>query len=370
MRLRVALSLIALAAAAVPAQAKDLPIDLLNAPDGFKIAIYAEDVDGARSLAVSPKGTVFIGTRGADHFYAVEDKDGDHVAETVHTLGSGLNSPNGMVFHDGALYVAEISRILKYNDIENHLDALPEPEVVIDTLPTEEHHGWKYMAMGPDGKLYFNIGAPCNLCNKEEEDERFATISRVNTDGSDFEIVARGVRNSVGITWDPTTGQMWFTDNNRDLMGDDRPACELNHATEQGQHFGFPYCHQGDLPDPEFIADRDCSEFTPPALKLQAHVAPLGLKFYTGTMFPEEYRGAIFVAEHGSWNRSIPIGYRIAVVKPDADGNCTSADTFIDGWLRRLLAWGRPVDILFLEDGSMLVSDDKGGVLYRISYGE
>jgi glucose/arabinose dehydrogenase len=367
---RAALSCFAALALAAPVFAKPLPLDLLKLPEGFKLSVYAEGVNGARSMARTPDGTLFIGTRGADHFFAVQDKDGDNIAETVHKLGSGLNSPNGMVFHEGALYLAEISRIIKYDGIEAALPNLPEPTVVIDTLPTEEHHGWKYLALGPDNKLYFNIGAPCNMCNKEEEDERFATISRVNLDGTGFEVAAKGVRNSVGFTWHPETKELWFTDNNRDLMGDDIPPCELNRATADGQHFGFPYCHGTDIADPEFNAGRDCAEFRAPALNLGAHVAPLGLAFNTGAMFPEEYKGALFIAEHGSWNRSIPDGYRISVVKPDAEGNCSGWEPFAEGWLRRTLAWGRPVDVLFAPDGALLVSDDKGGVIYRVTYGE
>ena len=356
------LSLALLAACAAPA--KDIPLDLINLPDGFAVEVYAEGMSGARSMALTPNGTLFLGTREREFFYAAQDKDGDGTLETIHKIGEGLNAPNGLVFHDGALYLAEVNRITKWAGIENNLASPGEPEVLIDTLPTEAHHGWKYLALGPDNKLYFNIGAPCNICNKEEEDERFATISRVNLDGSGFEIVARGVRNSVGIAFHPETQEMWFTDNGRDLMGDDRPPCELNFATEQGQHFGYPYCHGGTIPDPEFAADRDCDEFRAPAVNMAAHVAPLGLKFYTGDMFPEEYRGAVFIAEHGSWNRSIPDGYRLTFVKPGE----SEWNTFADGWLRRTRSWGRPVDILFPPDGSMLVSDDKGGVVYRITY--
>jgi len=348
----------AMALTALTAAAKPIPLDLINLPDGFKVEIYAEDMPGARSMARTPDGTLFVSTRERDYFYAV--KPGEEPVR----IGEDLNSPNGLEYVDGALYVAEISRITKWVGLEDRLTDPPEPEVIIDTLPTEGHHGWKYLALGPDNKLYFNIGAPCNICNEEENDPRFATISRVALDGSDFEIYAKGVRNSVGITWHPETQHMWFTDNGRDMMGDNRPPCELNRATEQGQHFGYPYCHGSDIPDPEFAAGRDCSEFTLPEVEMAAHVAPLGLKFYTGDMFPEEYRGAIFIAEHGSWNRSIPDGYRVTVVKPGA----SEWEVFADGWLRRTRAWGRPVDILFLPDGSMLISDDKAGCVYRVTY--
>jgi len=350
------------------AAAEDLPLNLIKLPEGFSISVYTAAVPGARSLALSEKGTLFVSTRGEDHVYAVQDTDGDGTGETVHVIGSGLNSPNGIAFRDGALYVAEISRIIRYDGIEDKLAAPPEPVVLIDTLPTEGHHGWKYLAFGPDNRLYFNIGAPCNVCGPDTLGEQFATISSINADGTGLEVFAKGVRNSVGFTWHPTTKEIWFTDNGRDLLGDDRPPCELNHATGPGQHFGFPYCHGGDDPDPEFAGDKGCEGFEKPALKLAAHVAPLGLKFYTGTQFPAQYQGQIFIAEHGSWNRSIPQGYRITTVKLDESGNAAGFEVFAEGWLRRSKAWGRPVDVLVKPDGSMLVSDDMAGAVYRISY--
>lgn len=350
------------------APAAGLPLDELTLPEGFEIAVYADDVPSARSLARSPNGTIFVSTRALKVVYAVVDTDGDHVADKTYVVADELNSPNGVAFKDGALYVAEISRVLRFDDIENNLESPPEPVVLIDTLPTEEHHGWKYLAFGPDGKLYFNVGAPCNICNMEEQDERFATIMRMNADGSEPEVYARGVRNSVGFTWHPATDHLWFTDNGRDLMGDDVPPDELNRATEQDQHFGYPYCHGGEIPDPEFAADRTCDEFVPPVQKMDAHVAALGLKFYTGEMFPEAYRNQIIIAEHGSWNRSIPIGYRLMLVKLDDEGNSLGKEPFIEGWLQRSRAWGRPVDVLVQPDGSLLVSDDKAGVVYRVTY--
>lgn len=348
--------------------AEELPLDLIKLPEGFSIAAYTTSVPGARSLARSDKGTIFVSTMGNGVVYAVQDTDGDGKGETVHTIGNGLNTPNGIVFHNGSLYVAEISRIIRYDDIDNKLTAPPEPVVVIDTLPTEPHHGWKYLALGPDGKLYFNIGSHCNICGPEVLGDQFATISSVNTDGTGLEVFAKGVRNSVGITWHPTTKEMWFTDNGRDLLGDDRPPCELNRAAAPGLHFGYPFCHGGDDPDPEFAGDKGCEGFEKPAVKLGAHVAPLGLKFYTGTQFPAEYQGRIFIAEHGSWNRSIPQGYRITTVKVDENGQASEWETFAEGWLRRSKAWGRPVDVLVQPDGSLLVSDDKAGAVYRISY--
>lgn len=367
-----AASLSAAALVSPTSHAADLPLELIQLPEGFKIELFAEGLTNARSLARGAEGTIFVSTRAHGNVYAVQDTDGDHKADQTWTLAKGMNSPNGIAFRDGSLYVAEIDRILRWDNIEAKLDDPGEPTVVLEDLPAESHHGWKYLAFGPDAKLYFNVGAPCNICNKEEEEPRFATIMRVNPDGSDPEIYAHGVRNSVGITWHPDTNQMWFTDNGRDLLGDDRPNCELNTATEMGQHFGFPYCHHGELPDPEFAADRSCDEFVAPAQKLDPHVAPLGLKFYTGDQFPDEYDDQIFIAEHGSWNRSKgrEIGYRITLVRLDDAGKATSYEDFATGWLHRTKAWGRPVDVLVQPDGSMLVSDDTAHVVYRISYGE
>jgi glucose/arabinose dehydrogenase len=269
---------------------------------------------------------------------------------------------------DGALYVAEVNRILRFDDIEKHLatpaSAAPRPVVVTDRFPRESHHGWKFIRFGPDGWLYVPVGAPCNIC--EPDPARYALISRIRPDGSGYEIFARGIRNSVGFDWDPRTRELWFTDNGRDYLGDDLPSDELNHAPRAGMHFGYPYCHQGDTADPEF-GKRGCSEFAPPAVKLGPHVAALGMRFYTGESFPAEYRNNIFVAEHGSWNRSRKIGYRIARVVVEG-GRAVRHEVFAEGWLRGESAWGRPVDLEVLPDGSLLVSDDSAGVIYRIAY--
>lgn len=346
---------------------KSLHLDRIQLPDGFKIEVFAEGVKNARSMALSPNGTLFVGTRKKGNVYAIRDTDGDYKADEIHTLAKGLNMPNGVAFKDGSLYVAEVSKILRYDDIENRLSDPPKPKVVYDKYPTESHHGWKYIAFGPDGKLYIPVGAPCNIC--ESEDEVFNTITRINPDGSSFEIVQKGIRNTVGFTWHPDTDELWFTDNGRDWMDDESPSCELNYAPKDGMHFGYPYCHQGDLPDPEFGEKHDCNEFTPPAKKLGPHVAPLGLEFYTGDQFPEQYKKQIFIAEHGSWNRSKKIGYRIMVV--NLEGNrAVSYKPFATGWLDDSddSIWGRPVDIELLPDGSMLVSDDHANTIYRISY--
>jgi len=273
--------------------------------------------------------------------------------------------PNGVALRDGDLYVAEVSRILRFNDIEQNLDKPGEPEVIFDDYPTETHHGWKYIAFGPDGKLYVPVGAPCNIC--KSENDVFASITRMDPDGSNMEVVQHGIRNTVGFTWHPETGELWFTDNGRDWMGDNKPDCELNHAPREGLHFGYPYCHQGDIPDPEFGEQRSCEEFVPPVQKLGPHVAPLGLEFYTGEQFPERFQGQVFIAQHGSWNRSEKIGYRVMRVKLE-NGRSAAYEPFAEGWLKNGKVSGRPVDIELLPDGSMLVSDDYANAIYRIYY--
>lgn len=345
----------------------DSALATLKLPAGFKIEVYAEGIKNARSMDLSPGGTLFVGTRGEGNVYALRDEDGDFKAEKLFTLDTGLNMPNGVAFRNGDLYVAEVNRILKYKDIENNLANPPEPEVVYDKYPTEKHHGWKFIDFGPDGKLYVPVGAPCNIC--ESEDEVFASITRLDVDTKQMEVVQHGIRNSVGFTWHPDNKELWFTDNGRDMMGDDIPGCELNHAPRDGMHFGYPYCHQGDVPDDRFGGKRKCEEFTPPAQVLMAHVAPLGIEFYTGSMFPEKYQKQILFAEHGSWNRKKKSGYRVMMVTLE-NGKATSYQPFIDGWLDDTTdeAWGRPVDLEHLPDGSLLVSDDFADAIYRVSY--
>ena len=345
-----------------------LPLEKIKLPEGFKIGVFAEGVKNARSLCLSPGGTLFVGTRDAGNVYALRDTDGDHMADKTYTLATGLNMPNGVAFRNGSLYVAEISRIIRFDDIENKLANPPAPVVVYDKYPTDEHHGWKYIAFGPDGKLYVPVGAPCNIC--DPENPVYASITRLDVDHpAEPEIVQHGIRNSVGFTWHPVTKELWFTDNGRDWLGDDLPSCELNRAIKDGMHFGYPYCHQGDVKDPKFGDKRPCSDFTPPAQKLGPHVAPLGLEFYTANMFPEEYRNQLFIAEHGSWNRTKKSGYNLSRVKLDEKGNCIEYEPFATGWLQEdESVWGRPVDVEFLPDGSMLVSDDYADAIYRIYY--
>ena len=343
-------------------------LDNIQLPDGFSIDIYADNITNARSMAISPSGTIFVGNRRDDNVFAIRDEDGDNKAEKKWIITNKLkNMPNGVAFYKGDLYVAEVDKLWLFKNIENNLDNPGEPILIYDNYPKDKHHGWKFIAFGPDDKLYVPVGAPCNIC--ESKDEIYASITRMDPDGSNREVFAHGVRNTVGFTWHPQTGEMWFTDNGRDMLGDNIPPCELNRATKIGQNFGYPYCHGGDIGDPEFGAKFPCSDFVFPARNLGPHVAPLGLKFYTGNMFPDEFKGDLFIAEHGSWNRSKKIGYRITRVKIDKN-KAISYEPFIYGWLdeEEQEAWGRPVDVLILKDGSMLISDDKADVIYRVSY--
>ena len=346
-----------------------LPIEKLRLPEGFKVEVYADSIDGARSMAIGDDGTLFVGTRNENTIYAIQDRDKDYRADKVMVLDTSLNVPNGVAFRNGSLYVAEVNRLLRYDNIESQLDSLPEPTVIYDDYPTEFHHGWKYIAFGPDDKLYVPVGAPCNICDSTVSDKRFATITRMDADGGNREIYANGVRNSVGFTWHPETKEMYFTDNGRDMLGDDIPPCELNRVSEAGQHFGYPFCHGGMIKDPDFGNQRPCSDFVAPVQALGAHVAPLGVKFYTGDMFPEKYKQYAFIAEHGSWNRSKKVGYKIALVQL-VDGQAVAYETFLEGWLdeSEQERFGRPVDLLFLEDGSLLISDDFGDAIYRVTY--
>ncbi len=341
-------------------------LDKLRLPAGFSIEVFASDVPDARSLALGDKGTVFVSTRARGAVYALVDTDQDGKSDDVYTIAKSLNAPNGVAFKDGALYVAEVSRIIRFDAIEENLKNPPEPVVVNDTFPNDRHHGWKFIAFGPDGKLYVPVGAPCNICAPDPD--RYAVIMRMDADGKNLETFARGIRNSVGFDWHPQTQTLWFNDHGRDWMGDDMPSDELNRAPKAGLHFGYPYCHQGDTPDPEYGGQRKCEDFTPPALKQGGHVAPNGLRFYTGEMFPQEYRNRIFIAQHGSWNRSTKNGYRIVSVAV-ADGKVSEYEPFVEGWVENENAWGRPVDILVMPDGALLVTDDHAGVVYRITYG-
>jgi len=336
----------------------------ISLPPGFTIEIYA-DVPNARSMVLSENGILFVGTRKGDKVYAVVDSNNDKTADEVIEVESGLNMPNGVAIKDGNLYVAEVNRVLKYKNIENTFRMNPAPIIIRDDFPTETHHGWKFIRFGPDGKLYVPVGAPCNICL--ESDERYASITRMNPDGTDFEVYAHGVRNTVGFDFHPITNELWFTDNGRDRLGDNIPPDELNCAPTKDLHFGFPFWHGTDIPDPEFGSGHSASEFTLPKQELGPHVAALGMRFYTGDMFPVEYKHQIFIAEHGSWNRSEKIGYRISIVRLQ-DNTAISYEVFASGWLKGEDVSGRPVDIQQMPDGSLLVSDDYAGKIYRISY--
>jgi glucose/arabinose dehydrogenase len=351
------------------------PIERLRAPPGFRIELLTDAVPNARQMALGRngdgKGIVYVGSASAGNVYAVEY--GASGAGKVHVVASGLALPTGVAWRDGRLYVGALARILRFDAVDDHLAQPPQPVVVSDAFPSDTHHGRRFIAFGPDGKLYVPVGAPCNVCLP---DERHGVIQRLDVDGGGaIETVARGVRNSVGFDWNPHDRTLWFTDNGRDMLGDELPADELDHVTRSAEHFGFPFCHQGDSADPEFGRQRPCSEFTPPAAKLGAHVAALGMRFYGATQFPAAYRGNVFVAEHGSWNRSRKSGYLVARVPVDAQGRAGVAEPFVQGWLQvdasgRETVWGRPADVLPLPDGSLLISDDTAGAIYRVRYAQ
>ena len=352
-----------LVAAGSAVRADELPLHLLRVPPGFTVELLAR-VPDARQMALGDGRVLYVGSMSEGKVHALQ-LDEQYHAGPVQVIASGLNRPVGVAYRQGSLYVSAVSRILRFDHIGEHLAAPPTPVVVRDDLPTETHHGWKFIAFGPDGWLYVPVGAPCNVC--EPDADRYAVIRRMKPDGSQLETFARGIRNSVGFDWHPGTHELWFTDNGRDLMGDDVPTDELNHAPKAGMHFGFPYCHGGTVPDPQYGKKHACSEFVPPARALGAHVASLGMRFYNGSQFPSAYRGQVFIAEHGSWNRSRKVGYRIVVATLDGDRVASDAP-FATGWLQGESAWGRPVDVLVLPDGSLLVSDDLAGAIYRIRY--
>ncbi len=339
-----------------------LPVETLRVPPGFRVELLTEAMPSAREMALSPAGILYVGSRTGKVYALPLQVPG----ATVRVVASGLEQPVGVAWRDGSLYVSAVSRVVRLDRIDSRLDDPPVPVVVSDRFPTETHHGWKFIAFGPDGKLYVPVGAPCNVCHRDED--RYANLMRMNADGSSLEVVARGIRNTVGFDWHPVTHELWFTDNGADMMGDDVPDDELNRITAPGQHFGYPFCHAGDVPDPEFGAGHPCSRYVPPVGKLGAHVAALGMRFYTGSNFPQAYRHNLFIAEHGSWNRSSKVGYRVVRVVLDAAGKVVRQEPFVEGWLRGERAWGRPVDVLVAPDGSLLVSDDYAGAVYRVRY--
>ncbi len=360
------LASILLGCAPMLASAAPTPAQLaakLQVPPGFTVGLYADGVASARAMAWGDHGTLFVGSFDAGKVYALRDDDHDGRADSVRVIASGLRMPVGVAFRDGALYVSAVDRILRFDGIEAKRDAPPQPVVVVDDLPKQTQHGWRYLAFGPDGKLYVPIGAPCNACDKPG----YAKLMRMDADGSAREDVALGIRNTVGFAWSPLTKHLWFTDNGRDLLGDEVPDDELNVVTKPKQHFGFPYCHGGDVPDPELGRGKPCKDYTPPAAKLGAHVASLGIAFYTGKAFPDAYRNNAFIAEHGSWNRSSKSGYRVVRVEIDGD-KVLRVTPFLTGFLDGQTALGRPVAVAVAPDGALLVSDDLQGAIYRIAW--
>lgn len=357
---------------AAPQRSSRLPLNEIRLPPGFRIDVYTEETPNARQMALSPKGILYVGSRSEGKVYAVTDSNRDGRGDRVFTIAGGLRMPSGVAFRDGALYVADVSRVLRWDGIDERLEKPPAPKVVSEAFPSDRHHGWKFIAFGPDGLLYVPVGAPCNIC--ESDKPIYASIARirVNPDGTATtpEIFARGIRNTVGFDWHPETRELWFTENGRDWMGENRPPDELGRAPRPGLHFGFPYCHGKGIPDPEFGKKGNCDQYVAPEIELGPHVAAIGMRFYTGTMFPAEYRNQILIAEHGSWNRSEPLGYRVMLVRL-RNGRAASYEPFAQGWLRRDgKAWGRPADVLVMPDGALLVSDDEAGAVYRITYAE
>jgi glucose/arabinose dehydrogenase len=348
----------------LPAAADKLPTAKLKLPPGFNVEVYASGIANTRSLRIGDKGTVFVGTRLGNKVTAIVKKDGK---TEIKTIAEGLYRPNGLAYHKGTLYIAELSQISKIDNVEANLDKPPKPTVIYTDLPKDEAHGWKFIAIGPDEKLYVPVGQPGN---NVLHDKDHGQIRRMNLDGSNPEVVAVGVRNTVGFDWNPLNKQLYFSDNGRDWLSEDVPEDELNRVAKTGEDFGAPYCYQGNIPDPEFGWGHSCSEFTAPVGLMGPHAAALGMRFYTGSMFPKPYRNAIIVARHGSWNKTKKFGGDVVLVKLDKDGKVKSIEPLITGFLENNSYIGRPVDVLQLKDGSMLVSDDWNGAVYRITYGK
>ena len=348
----------------LPTAADKLPAAKLKVPAGFNIEVYASGMANARSLALGDKGTVFVGSRLVGKVYAITSKDGKR---EVKVLASDLYRPNGVAFRNGTLYIAELSKVSKIEHVEDVLDNPPKPTVIYDNLPKDEAHGWKFIAIGPDNKLYVEVGQPGNIVLHDKD---HGQIRRINLDGTGAEVVAYGVRHSVGFDWHPETKQLYFTDNGRDWLSEDVPEDELNRVTKVGEHFGAPYCWQGNIPDSEFGWGKSCSDYTAPVGLMGPHAGVLGMRFYTGSQFPKGYKNTIIVARHGSWNRSKKFGGDVVVIHLDKDGKARSTEPLITGFLENNSYIGRPVDVMQMKDGSILVSDDYNGAVYRVSYGK
>jgi glucose/arabinose dehydrogenase len=344
--------------------ADKLPTAKLKVPPGFNIEVYASGLNNAREMALGDKGTVFVGSRLVDKVYAIVNKDGKR---EVKVLASGLYRPNGVAFHKGTLYIAELSQVSKIDNVEDHLDNPPKPTVIYDKLPKDEAHGWKFIAVGPDNKLYVPVGQPGN---NVLHDDAHGQIRRMDLDGKNDEVYALGVRNSVGFDWNPENKQMYFTDNGRDWLSEDVPNDELNRITKKGEDFGAPYCYQGNIPDPEFGWGHSCSDYVAPVGLMGPHAASLGMRFYTGSMFPKSYKNAIIVARHGSWNRTNKFGGDVVAVHLDKDGKVKDIEPLVTGFLQDNKYIGRPDDVMVMKDGSILISDDWNGAIYRVSYGK
>lgn len=346
----------------------------LQLPAGFTIEVLTDAVPNARQMALSSAGTLFVGTRSKGNVYAVPNALGAAAealnGPSVITIAKGLTLPSGLALQGDDLLVGAVSKILRFADIEKHLTSAAPYEVVTDKLPKKTHHGWKYLSLGPDGFLYVPVGAPCNIC--ESKDPRFASILRMDPNNGSTSVYAAGIRNTVGLAWHPQSKQLWFSENGRDMLGDDVPPEEINRVTAPGQHFGYPYIHAGTLADPEFGEGADPADYQTPVSNFQAHSAPLGIAFYEGEQFPAQYQQALFIAEHGSWNRSKKVGYRVSLLPTDRQGQPKSkpaaVEPFITGWLQGEESWGRPNDVLVAPDGSLLISDDKAGAIYRVYY--
>ncbi|MCZ6890074.1 MAG: PQQ-dependent sugar dehydrogenase [Gammaproteobacteria bacterium] len=336
-------------------------VSRLTVPPGFEISVVTNAVPDARQMAETESGLVFVGTRRAKKIYAVDPRK---TPAEVTTIASGLTLPSGIALVGNDLYVGALNVILRYPDAESRFRLGLTPEIVTESLPKNRWHGWRHLSTGPDGYLYVAVGAPCNVCKRS--DPRFGSILRMDPATGDATVYARGIRNTVGMDWHPDTHELWFSDNGADNLGDDVPPDEINHVEAAASHFGFPYVHAGTILDSKFGKDASADEFVPPIVKIQAHSAALGIAFYSGEQFPESYRGALFIAEHGSWNRSSKVGYRVSVVK--FIDQMPVYEPFVTGWLVGKKNWGRPADVIAARDGSLLISEDQDGVIYRVRY--
>jgi glucose/arabinose dehydrogenase len=343
--------------------------DELTVAPGFVLEVFARGVENARQMALAEDGTLLVGSRHAGNLYALPDKNGDFYADSVITLASNLRRPSGIAYRAGNLYVADINVVLRFSDVLQHLQADAPREVIYDKLPSDGNHGWKYLRFAPNGELTIPVGAPCDICDAGLP---YAAIHRLNLETNKLTLLAQGVRNSVGFDYHPVSGELWFTDNGRDMLGNEIPGDELNRVTQAGQHFGYPYIHAGDVPDPEFGKGKAAKDYRVPEYVIPAHHAPLGMTFIRGESWPKKYRNSVVVAEHGSWNRDPAAGYRVMVILLDETGKAVGYEPLVEGWLQE--GWlgaeisGRPADVLQMPDGSLLISDDKDGMIYRLRY--